>query len=181
MAYKPGSVPPLRGWAAIHLVRRSLDGSSGQPGGPGGVPAWSRTTRMPPYSTLLQAEFAAFHPTANRSSGGLVSVALVRALRRTGVTRCLYTLEPGLSSAPPEGGVAAVRPSRRRGSLARRQLGDEPVKGGYDSTGEPPCKIGIVKVMVKVGEDCSPWGEVGDEGERLVDRLVRGVREVAQR
>ena len=144
------------------------------------MPVQSQATEMPPYSTLLQAEFAAFHPTTNRSSGGLVSVALVRALRRTGVTRCLYTLEPGLSSAPPESGVAAVRPSRRRASLARRKLGDEPIEGWENSTGETPREVGIVKVVIEVGEDCSPRGEVGDEGERLVDRLVCGVWEVAQ-
>ena len=137
---------------------------------------------MPPYSTLLQAEFAAFHPTAEpKLCGGLVSVALVRALRRTGVTRCLYTSEPGLSSTLPEGGDAAVRPSRRIGSLARRDLYDEPVKGGGNPSREACRQILKVEVVIKVGEERPTRRNRPNQLQRLVHGLVRWVRQIAQR
>jgi hypothetical protein len=108
---------------------------------------------MPPYSTLLQAEFAAFHPTAEpKLCGGLVSVALVRALRRTGVTRCLAPRSPDFPRRPRRGD-ATVRPSRRIGSLARRHLDDESVKGGGHPGREARRQILKVEVVVKVGEE----------------------------
>ena len=108
---------------------------------------------MPPYSTLLQAEFAAFHPTAEpKLCGGLVSVALVRALRRTGVTRCLAPRSPDFPRRPRKGD-AAVRPSRRIGSLARRHLYDEPVEGGGHPSREARRQILKVEVVIQVGEE----------------------------
>jgi hypothetical protein len=103
---------------------------------------------MPPYSTLLQAEFAAFHPAAEpKLCGGLVSVALVRASRRTGVTRCLAPWSPDFPRRPRRGD-AAVRPSRRIGSLARRHLNDEPVKRRGHSGRETRCEVLEIEVMV---------------------------------
>ena len=107
---------------------------------------------MPPYLTLLQAEFAAFHPTAEpKLCGGLVSVALVRALRRTGVTRCLAPRSPDFPRRPRKGD-AAVRPSRRIGSLARRHLYDEPVKSGGYPLRKSCRKILKIEVVIEVCE-----------------------------
>ena len=135
---------------------------------------------MPPYSTLLQAEFAAFHPTAEpKLCGGLVSVALVRALRRTGVTRCLAPRSPDFPRRPRRGD-AAVRPSRRIGSLARRHLDDEPVKGGGYSHRESRRKILKVEVVIQVREERAAWRNGSNQLQRLIDRLVRWVRQIAQ-
>ncbi len=107
---------------------------------------------MPLYSTLLQAEFAAFHPAAEpKLCGGLVSVALVRALRRTGVTRCLAPRSPDFPRRPRRGD-ATVRPSRRIGSLARRNLYDESIEGGGHPSREARRQILKVEVVIKVGE-----------------------------
>jgi len=131
---------------------------------------------MPPYSTLLQAEFAAFHPTAEpKLCGGLVSVALVRALRRTGVTRCLAPRSPDFPRRPRRGD-AAVRPSRRIGSLARRHLYDEPVKGGGHAHREACGKILKVKVVIEVREQRATWRHCPNQLQRLIDRLMRWVR-----
>ena len=136
---------------------------------------------MPPYSTLLQAEFAAFHPTAEpKLCGGLVSVALVRALRRTGVTRCLAPRSPDFPRRPRRGD-AAVRPSRRIGSLARRHLYDEPIKGGGHSRREARRQIFEVKVVIEVGEERATWRNGPNQLQRLVNGLVRWMRQVAQR
>lgn len=109
-ACKPGSVPPESG----------DDHSSGPPI----AGRFSRPTRTPravnpaaeaarrPYSVLLQAGLAMpstlpptrwaltppFHPSLSRSPGGLLSVALSLGSPRAGVTRRLFTVEPGLSS-----------------------------------------------------------------------------------
>ena len=131
---------------------------------------------MPPYSTLLQAEFAAFHPTAEpKLCGGLVSVALVRALRRTGVTRCLAPRSPDFPRRPRRGD-AAVRPSRRIGSLARRHLYDEPVEGGSYPSGEACRQILKVEVVIQVGEERPTRGNRPNQLQGLVDGLVRWVR-----
>ena len=136
---------------------------------------------MPPYSTLLQAEFAAFHPTAEpKLCGGLVSVALVRALRRTGVTRCLAPRSPDFPRRPRRGD-ATVRPSRRIGSLARRHLYDEPVKGGGHPSREARGKILEVEVVIKVGQERPTRGNRPNQLQRLVHGLVRWVRQIAQR
>jgi hypothetical protein len=136
---------------------------------------------MPPYSTLLQAEFAAFHPAAEpKLCGGLVSVALVRALRRTGVTRCLAPRSPDFPRRPRKGD-AAVRPSRRIGSLARRHLYDEPVEGGGNPPGKSRRKILEVKVVIKVREQRAARRYRPNQLQRLIHRLVRWVRQVAQR
>ena len=136
---------------------------------------------MPPYSTLLQAEFAAFHPTAEpKLCGGLVSVALVRALRRTGVTRCLAPRSPDFPRRPRRGD-AAVRPSRRIGSLARRHLYDEPVKGGGYPGGEACRQILKVEVVIKVGEERPTRRNRPNQLQRLVHGLMRWVRQIAQR
>ena len=72
---------------AIHLRRRSPDGSSGRPEG------WAarlsrRTGVAPSYLALLRVEFAPFHSARRLAPpGGIVTVALVLASRRTGVTR----------------------------------------------------------------------------------------------
>ena len=134
---------------------------------------------MPPYSTLLQAEFAAFHPTAEpKLCGGLVSVALVRALRRTGVTRCLAPRSPDFPRRPRRGD-AAVRPSRRIGSLARRHLYDEPVKGGSHPSGEARRQILEVEIVIQVGEERPPRRNASDQFQRLVHGLMGRVRQVA--
>lgn len=134
---------------------------------------------MPPYSTLLQAEFAAFHPTAEpKLCGGLVSVALVRALRRTGVTRCLAPRSPDFPRRPRRGD-AAVRPSRRIGSLARRHLYDEPVKGGSHPSGEARRQILEVEIVIQVGQERPPRCNGSDQFQRLVHGLVCRVRQVA--
>ena len=121
-ACKPGSVPPESG----------DDHSSGPPI----AGRFSRPTRTPravnpageparrPYSVLLQAGLAMpsllpetrwaltppFHPYPRRNAGGLLSVALSLGSPRAGVTRRLFTVEPGLSStgASP---AATARPS----------------------------------------------------------------------
>jgi hypothetical protein len=54
---------PLAGGTAIHLGHRLLSGSSDQPEDPGGAPVPATRAETSPYLTLLQAEFAAFHPT----------------------------------------------------------------------------------------------------------------------
>ncbi len=121
-ACKPGSVPPESG----------DDHSSGPPV----AGRFSRPTRTPravnpatevarrPYSVLLQAGLAMpsllpatrwaltppFHPYPRRNAGGLLSVALSLGSPRAGITRRLFTVEPGLSStgASP---AATARPS----------------------------------------------------------------------
>lgn len=134
---------------------------------------------MPPYSTLLQAEFAAFHPTAEpKLYGGLVSVALVRALRRTGVTRCLAPRSPDFPRRPRRGD-AAVRPSRRIGSLARRHLDDEPVKGWSYSSGEPRRQVLKIEIVIEVGEQRPPRRDGSNQFQRLVHGLMGRVRQVA--
>ena len=55
---------PLAGWTAIHLGHRLLSGSSDQPEDPGGAPVPATRAETSSYLTLLQAEFAAFHPTS---------------------------------------------------------------------------------------------------------------------
>ena len=76
-----------------------------------------------PYSVLLQAGFTVpsplpstrwaltppFHPYRPRKAGGLLSVALSLGSPRAGVTRRLFTVEPGLSST----GRNLPRPSDR--------------------------------------------------------------------
>lgn len=136
---------------------------------------------MPPYSTLLQAEFAAFHPAAEpKLCGGLVSVALVRALRRTGVTRCLAPRSPDFPRRPRRGD-AAVRPSRRIGSLARRHLYDEPVKGGGYPLRKSRRKVLKIEVVIEVGEERATWRNGPNQLQRLVNGLVRWMWQVAQR
>ena len=121
-ACKPGSVPSEDG----------DDHSSGPPV----AGRFSRPTRTPravnpaaetarhPYSVLLQAGLAMpsllpgtrwaltppFHPYRPREAGGLLSVALSLGSPRAGVTRRLFTVEPGLSSLLRRGsGAQALR------------------------------------------------------------------------
>ena len=142
---------PLAGGAAIHLGHRLLGGSSDQPGDPGGAPVPTTRAEASPYLTLLQAEFAAFHPASEpKLSGGLVSVALVRASRRTGVTRCLTPWSPDFPRTHPkvrsrpsdhlaEGESSAPRPPRRahQSRRAPRQGGAPRAPGsqGHDLGG----------------------------------------------
>ena len=136
---------------------------------------------MPPYSTLLQAEFAAFHPTAEpKLCGGLVSVALVRALRRTGVTRCLAPRSPDFPRRPRRGD-AAVRPSRRIGSLARRHLDDEPVKGGSHPGGEARREVFKIEIVIEVGEQRPARCDRPNQLQRLVHGLVGRMRQITER
>ena len=58
-----------------------------------------------------------FHPSLPRGAGGLLSVALSLGSPRAGVTRRLFTVEPGLSS------TRAKPPPRPPGRLTRRQMG----------------------------------------------------------
>ena len=130
-ACKPGSVP----------AEASDDHSSGPPI----AERFSRPTRTPramnpaaetarrPYSVLLQAGLAMpsllpgtrwaltppFHPSLPRRAGGLLSVALSLGSPRAGVTRRLFTVEPGLSST----GQAPPRPP---GRLTGGQMGAMP-------------------------------------------------------
>ena len=134
---------------------------------------------MPPYSTLLQAEFAAFHPTAEpKPCGGLVSVALVRTSRRTGVTRCLAPRSPDFPRRP-RGGDAAVRPSRRIGSLPRRDLDDEPVERGGHAGWESGRQLLEIQIMIEVRQERPSWRNRSDQLQGLVHRLVRRMRQVA--
>ena len=142
---------PLSGGAAIHLGHRLLGGSSDQPGDPGGAPVPTTRAEASPYLTLLQAEFAAFHPASEpKLSGGLVSVALVRASRRTGVTRCLTPWSPDFPRTHPKvrsrpsdhlagGESSAPRPPRRahQSRQAPRQGGAPRAPGsqGHDPGG----------------------------------------------
>jgi hypothetical protein len=130
-ACKPGSVPPESG----------DDHSSGPPI----AGRFSRPTRTPravnpaaetarrPYSVLLQAGLAVpptlpptrwaltppFHPSPGRSPGGLLSVALSLGSPRAGVTRRLFTVEPGLSST--RASSRRDRPAVWRGLSARER------------------------------------------------------------
>ena len=73
---------------AIHLRRRSPDGSSGRPEGWAARLSPRRTGVAPSYLALLRVEFAPFHSARRLAPpGGIVTVALVLALRRAGVTR----------------------------------------------------------------------------------------------
>jgi len=139
-ACKPGSVPSGDG----------DDHSSGPPV----AGRFSRPTRTPravnpasklarrPYSVLLQAGLAMpsllpgtrwaltppFHPSLPRGAGGLLSVALSLGSPRAGVTRRLFTVEPGLSS------TRAKPPPRPPGRLTRRQMGR--MAAGVNHTGD---------------------------------------------
>ena len=87
---KPSSVPPTRRSTgmAIHLRRRSPGGFSGRPEGWAARLSPRRTGVAPSYLALLRVEFAAFHSGRRLApSPGIVTVALVLASRRTGVTR----------------------------------------------------------------------------------------------
>ena len=108
--------------------------------------------RHPPIRPCSRQSLPRFTPPRAEARGGLVSVALVRALRRTGVTRCLHTVEPGLSSSAPEDADAAVRPSRRTRSLARGDLDDESVERRRDTGREPRCQLGEVEIVVEMRE-----------------------------
>ena len=113
--------------------------------GPPIAERFSRPTRTPravnpageparrPYSVLLQAGLAMpptlpptrwaltppFHPSPGRSPGGLLSVALSLGSPRAGVTRRLFTVEPGLSST--RASSRRDRPAVWRGLSARER------------------------------------------------------------
>gem|GEM_PF-2357433 len=86
-----------------------------------------------PYSVLLQAGFTVpsplpstrwaltppFHPYRPRKAGGLLSVALSLGSPRAGVTRRLFTMEPGLSSTHR----SMPRPSDRLAAAQMRASG----------------------------------------------------------
>ncbi len=146
-ACKPGSVPP--------------EGGDDHSSGPPIAERFSRPTRTPravnpaseparrPYSVLLQAGLAMpptlpptrwaltppFHPSPGRSPGGLLSVALSLGSPRAGVTRRLFTVEPGLSST--RASSRRDRPAVWRGLSARergagqRLVSPSPSWGGW--------------------------------------------------
>src|SRR5687768_236837 len=84
MVCKPSSVPTLRSGTVIHLRRRLPDVSSGRPeSGATPPPPDLRPTAL--LFGLAPGRACPFHSA--RLPGWLVSVALVLASRRTGVTR----------------------------------------------------------------------------------------------
>jgi len=86
---KPSSVPWLapQGWPSI-WGRRLPDGSCGRPEGWAARLSPDRGRVAPSYLALLRVEFAAFHSGRRLAPPtGIVTVALVLASRRTGVTR----------------------------------------------------------------------------------------------
>ena len=180
MAYKPGSVPLAEGRPSISTVDRST-----APAVNPEIPAvrWSppHAAEASPYSTLLQAEFAAFHPAAGRSPRRTRLCGTGPRLTADGRYPLPCTLEPGLSSTTPEGADATVRPSRREGSLARRNRYDEPVERREDVGGESAGELLVIQVVIEVGEHGAGWGKRRDELERLLYRLMGRVRQVAQR
>ena len=92
----------------------------------------------PSYLVLLRLELAAFHPCA---SAGIVTVALVLASRRTGVTR-----EPALWSSDFPRDRSSRRP-RPSGHLQDRHFTDLPmspaaaVRSAAAPTGIGPCQL----------------------------------------
>ena len=110
-ACKPSSVPRRTATTVIHLGRRSPDGSCSRPEGWAAHLSPRRTGVAPSYLALLRVEFAAFH--SGRRRAGIVTVALVLASRRTGVTRypALWSSDfPHARRLPGE--RATVRPPR---------------------------------------------------------------------
>ena len=93
--------------------RRLPDGSCGRPEGWAAHLSPRRTGVAPSYLALLRVEFAAFH-SGPGSGRGIVTVALVLASRRTGVTR-----HPALGSSDfPHAARVAPLDARPSGRLA---------------------------------------------------------------
>ncbi len=130
-ACKPGSVPSENG--DDHSSGPSVAGGFSRPTRtPRAVTTLPSTLARRPYSVLLQAGLAMpsllpetrwaltppFHPYPRRNAGGLLSVALSLGSPPAGVTRRLFTVEPGLSSTGSSP-AATARPSGERvmGSL----------------------------------------------------------------
>ena len=111
---KPSSVPILRSGTVIHLRRQLPTIFSGRPESEA---THSRRTRarLLSYLALLRVEFARFTRARPLPACPLVSVALVLASRRTGVTRYPASGSsdfPRISSRVSPMGHATVRPSR---------------------------------------------------------------------
>jgi hypothetical protein len=107
---KPSSVPWLapQGWPSI-WGRRLPDGSCGRPEGWAARLSPDRGRVAPSYLALLRVEFAAFHSARRLAPPtGIVTVALVLASRRTGVTRY-----PALRSSDFPHAVSRVAPTWR--------------------------------------------------------------------
>ena len=107
---KPSSVPRLapRGWPSI-WGRRLPGGSCGRPEGWAARLSPDRGRVAPSYLALLRVEFAAFHSDRRLAPPiGIVTVALVLASRRTGVTRY-----PALRSSDFPHAVPRVSPTWR--------------------------------------------------------------------
>ena len=67
------------------------------------------------------------------------------------------------------------------GSLARWNLYDEPIEGGGHPSREARRQILKVKVVIEMGEERPPRGNRPDQLQRLIDGLMRWVRQIAQR
>ena len=97
--------------AAGHPTAHAADPRAGQRPSPPPTVARDRVT--PSYLALLRVEFAPFHSDRRLAPpAGIVTVALVLASRRTGVTRYPALAELGLSSRRT-GRPADARPSDR--------------------------------------------------------------------
>ena len=66
-------------------------------------------------------------------------------------------------------------------SLARLDAHGEPIEAGEDSVWEARGEILVVKVVIQMRQDREARPERDDQFERLFNRLVRGVWQVAQR
>ena len=126
-ACKPGSVPTsVAGSAAIiPLDRPLLDGSRDLPGrlGRRALPpcggaaslfglAPSGACHAVPVARSAVGSYPTLSPLPHAEArGGLLSVALSLGSPPAGVTRRLFAVEPGLSSASPRGETATARPS----------------------------------------------------------------------
>lgn len=121
-ACKPGSVPSEDG--DDHSSGPPIAGRFSRPTRTSRAVSPASELARRPYSVLLQAGLAMpsplpetrwaltppFHPYPRRSAGGLLSVALSLGSPRAGVTRRLFTVEPGLSSTRVNP-AATARPS----------------------------------------------------------------------
>ena len=138
-----------------------------------------------PYSVLLQAGFTVppplpstrwaltppFHPYRPRKAGGLLSVALSLGSPRAGVTRRLFTVEPGLSSTgrnPPRpsdrlagGQMRARRPDvnsarARRSDTVSASPGSRLIPGGREESDHEPYRTDVGSVRAGSGRAPGP-------------------------
>ena len=134
MACKPGSVPRVSGWMAIHLGRPLPDASRDRPGRQRGnaprrhrcrrtAPTWSCSWwglpcrfRCRSRGALLPHPFTLTSRHRDAERGGLLSVALSLGSPPPDVIRHHISVEPGLSSPwfpreRPSGHLARTHPN----------------------------------------------------------------------